>query len=266
MKTLPANLILEKNRLASPNAWLVTLDITLTDTPPTKFYLVNNTEDITFNGQLYTAINFEIDPAKSYGSGQIPVHTLRVSNVTRILQAYLEATNGGVDSEVTVRVVNTAYLNENYAELEMNYSVLFVKSNALWVAFTLGAPNPLRKRCPLNRYIAEYCNWQFGLQIATARECNYQGWQSAHAYALNDMLIETATDTTIHRYKCTTAGVSGVGKPAFPASGTVNDGTAVWTESGIDLCKRTLDDCRALQNTERFGGYAGLGGGNVRFA
>jgi lambda family phage minor tail protein L len=31
-------------------------------------------------------------------------------------------------------------------------------------------------------------------------------------------------------------------------------------------CARTLDACRALNNSGRFGGYPGLGGGNLRFA
>lgn len=267
MKTLPAALILEKNKIASPNPWLVTLDITLTDN--TKFYLVNNTEDITFNSQVYTAVPFQIEPARQSGTGEIPTVTLRVSNVTRLMQGYLEATSGGVDSTVLVRVVNAALLAENYAELELSFAILTTETDAYWVTFTLGMPNPLRKRFPLYRYIAEHCNWQFNTGANNARECNYAGWKSNNAYnsTTPHYVIETATDGSKHRYKCTTSGKSGSTEPAsWPTSGTVNDGTVVWTENGTQLCKRTLDDCRGLQNTERFGGFPGMGGGNVRFA
>lgn len=267
MKNLPAALILEKNKIASSNPFLVTLDITLTDN--TKFYLVNNTEDITFNSQVYTAVPFQVEPTKQSGTGEIPTVSLRVSNVTRLMQGYLEATSGGVDSTVLIRVVNAALLAENYSELEMTFNILTTETDAYWVTFTLGMPNPLRKRFPLYRYIAEHCNWQFNTGSNNARECNYAGWKANTAYnsTTPHYVIETATDSTQHRYKCTTSGTSGATEPAtWPTSGTVADGTVVWTEDGTQLCKRTLDDCRGLQNTERFGGFPGMGGGNVRFA
>lgn len=167
-KNLPSNLIIEKNKIATPNAWLILLEITLTS--GVKFYLVKNTEDITFQGQTYTAINFEIEPTKHTGQGEIPTVTLRVSNVSRILQAYLEDLTGGIGSTVKITVVNSAYLNENYSELEMTFDVIATQSDAQWVSFTLGAPNPLLNRFPLHRYIAEHCSWQF-----KSRECNYSG-------------------------------------------------------------------------------------------
>lgn len=203
MKTLPASLLLEKNKLATKNPWLVLLDVYLTD--DTELYFVKNTENITFSGREYSAINFEIEPTKESTKGEIPTVTLRVSNVTRILQAHLEALSGAVGSSVTVRVVNAAHLTENYSELEMTLDVLSSHADALWVAFTLGAPNPLRRRFPLYRYIADHCAWAF-----KGRECNYTG--------------------------------------------------------GATSCKRTLDDCRNLNNSVRFGGFKGLSGGNVRLA
>ena len=202
-KNLPANLILEKNKLATPNPWLVLLDIVLPDS--TTFYLVKNTEDITFQGRTYTAINFEIEPTQHKTGGEIPTVTLRVSNVTRVLQAYLEDLNGAVGAGVTIRVVNSAYLSEDYSELEMTFDVLATQADAQWVTFTLGAPNPLKRRFPPYRYIAQYCNWEF-----KSRECNYQG---------------SATS-----------------------------------------CNRTWDNCQALNNTKRFGGYLGLNPGGVRIA
>jgi phage-related protein len=44
--TLPTNLILEKNKLSTPSAWPVFLDITLTDDAATELHIVRNTEDL----------------------------------------------------------------------------------------------------------------------------------------------------------------------------------------------------------------------------
>ena len=49
-------------------------------------------------------------------------------------------------------------------------------------------------------------------------------WAATHAYSLN------ATVTASGKvYKVTTAGTSGAAAPKWPASGTVTDGTVVWT-------------------------------------
>lgn len=52
-------------------------------------------------------------------------------------------------------------------------------------------------------------------------------WAATHAYALNATLVASGK-----RYKATTAGTSGASAPTWPASGTVTDGTVVWTFQG----------------------------------
>lgn len=168
MKTLPANVILEKNKIATTGAWLLLLDITLADASVIR--LARNNENVTFQSNTYTAFNFDIDSTKNNGRGEIPTVTLRVSNVSQLLQAYVEDANGGVGFTVKLWVVNSALLSENYAELAMTFDVLACESDSKWITFTLGAPNPLRRRYPLYRAIANSCNWTF-----KGRECNYSG-------------------------------------------------------------------------------------------
>ncbi|MFH1058752.1 MAG: hypothetical protein V1797_08750 [Pseudomonadota bacterium] len=55
-------------------------------------------------------------------------------------------------------------------------------------------------------------------------------WQASHAYASGARVIPTTPNG--HYYQCTTAGESGASEPAWPASGTVSDGAAVWTRQG----------------------------------
>ncbi len=204
MKNLPLNLILEKNKLATPNPWLTTLDV-IFPAPASPLYLVNNTEDIVFGGRTYQRFPFTLDAMNQDANGEIPTLQLRISNVLRILQAYIEEQDGCVGATVLVRVINAAYLGENYAELEMTFDVLEAGSDANWVTFTLGAPNPLRANFPLFTYRAGYCNWVKNFKGA---ECTYAG---------------AATS-----------------------------------------CDGTIDTCRNLGNSRRFGGSQGLAGGGVR--
>lgn len=169
-RNLPAQIILEKNRLKSSEPWLILLEITLNNDDETVIRFVRNTEDITFEGNVYTRFAFELEPTKYSSQGEIPTLTLRVSNITRLLQPYIEALEGGVGSTVKITVVNTRLLSENYSELEEIFDVLATSTSDLWIEFILGAPSLLRQRLPLYRYLALHCRWQFkGL------ECNYSG-------------------------------------------------------------------------------------------
>ncbi len=172
MKSLPANLTLQKNKVNQTDPWLFLLDIVLIDPNDSnnteEFFLVQNNENITYNGQTYTATNFEISPTKSCSEGEILVVKLSVSNVTMALQSYLEAYNGGMESTIKLTVVNNAYLGEDYTELEMDFIVLSCSADDTYIVFSLGAPNPLLAKFPQLRYLALHCSWAF-----RSVECEY---------------------------------------------------------------------------------------------
>lgn len=168
MKTLPSVIVAEKNKLASVNPWIVLLDIALDES--TTYYFCSDNSNVTFSGQEYTAFPFDMEPAESSASGEIPSLTLKLSNVTQLVHHYLEQLNGAIGASVKIRVVNTVYLSEDYAELEMNFSILSVSATDEWLTFTLGAENPLRRRFPPYRYISGHCKWNF-----KSVECGYGG-------------------------------------------------------------------------------------------
>ena len=107
MKSLPADLIIEKNKIASDSAWLVLLDITMNDPNETHLRFVRNTEDIIFDSNTYTAFPFELDQTVQESKGQIPSITLRVSNATRLFAEYLKLYDGGIGAQVTIIIVNS---------------------------------------------------------------------------------------------------------------------------------------------------------------
>lgn len=174
MRSLSQALTLEKNALFTPNAWLVLLDIKLQGAP--DYHFCSGNENIAFQGRNYTAFPFMLDPAKESSSGEIPSIELKLTNVTRIVHAWLEDLDGAVGSTVLVRVVNSAFLEENYADLEMEFTVLGTTADAEWIVFTLGAPNPLRRRYPPYRFIAGHCNWAGHFKGV---ECRYSGPETA---------------------------------------------------------------------------------------
>jgi phage-related protein len=186
--------------------WLAMLDIALPGGE--HLYLVNNTDDVVFQGQTYSAFAFNYEQQKQTSKGEIPTVTISVSNVSRVIQSYVEQYDGGIGSTVTLIIVNHAHLTEDYAELTADFTVLGSKCTAQWVSFTLGAPNPLNKRFPAWQYIALHCRFKFNYPAGTGPYCGYSG---------------TAT-----------------------------------------TCSRTLDNCRALGNSTRFGGHPGLDGRGIR--
>lgn len=67
---------------------------------------------------------------------------------------------------------------------------------------------------------------------------NIAAWEATTAYELDDIIMPTTQNG--HSYICTTAGTSDSSEPTWtvtPDSVQPTDGTAVWTENGIDADK-----------------------------
>lgn len=56
-------------------------------------------------------------------------------------------------------------------------------------------------------------------------------WFAGRLYSLNYVL--RPTHATGYEYKCTTAGYSADAEPAWPTTGTIADGTAIWTPQAV---------------------------------
>lgn len=201
MLNLPPAVLRQANSLDADSPWLILLDINISGEDTIR--LVNNNEDIVFDGNTYIAFGFTITMPTQNSKGEIPNVQLSVANSTRTLQTYVEQYSGGVGASVTLTVVNAAHLEENYAELTTTLTVIGCQCNAQWVVFTLGAANPLNKKFPPNQYIAAHCRFKF-----KGEYCAYDG-------------LETE-------------------------------------------CNKTIDRCRELQNSSRFGGHLGLDSTGIR--
>jgi hypothetical protein len=62
---------------------------------------------------------------------------------------------------------------------------------------------------------------------------NFRNWKTLTAYNLLDAVVKySAVDGNLYIFSVTTAGITGANEQVWPASGTVNDGSVVWTNQG----------------------------------
>ncbi len=177
MRPLPPALLRAANRMDQSDPWLVLLDIAIEGED--TMYLVNNNEDVVFESRTYVAFGFTVEPPKESSKGEIPSIQLMVANATRTMQTYVEAYNGGVGATVVLRIVNTANLAEDYADLTTTLSVVACKCTAQWVTFTLGAVNPLKRRFPPDQYIAMHCRFVSAPYGFKGPHCGYAGSETS---------------------------------------------------------------------------------------
>ena len=199
---LSNEIIAEKNKLNSNNPFLILLEIIVPGLEA-PLRVVMNTEDITWRGYNWQAIQFELDEI-GQGAGEVPQVNLRIANPERVIDPYLDMydayqkAHGFSPVRVLIYVVNTVDLKSGNPVVDYEYELKAPRADTEWVTFTLGASNPFDQRFPRDRMLKRHCRFRF----RDAR-CGY--------------------------------------------SGTVAS------------CPHTLEGCRALKNSKRFGGFPGIG-------
>ncbi|MDD5053679.1 MAG: DUF1833 family protein [Sulfuricurvum sp.] len=169
MLSLNSIAIQEKNKLATDSVFCVALEITIPDVA-VPIRVINNSEDIAWNGSTWTAFPFTIEEISDVSSGEVPRVDVKVSNVNRIFEAYLQTydtyckTNGFEPIEVSIFVINTAVIASSAtaeAEVEHQFELKQPKTNSQWATFTLGASNPFSRRFPQNRILKNHCRYRY---------------------------------------------------------------------------------------------------------
>lgn len=159
MLNLSSAAIIEKNKLTSDGAWILLAEIYVM--PGVILRLCRNTEDITWNGETWTAFPFELEAPRQSGGGEIPNFTVKVSNVTRTIEGYLEQAGGGVGATVRLMVIMSNHLDLTSPELDEEFSVQSTSYDEQWVTFTLTGAVNLFRRVPLRRFLKNFCPFQY---------------------------------------------------------------------------------------------------------
>lgn len=175
MRTLSSTAIEEKNKLIGNSVWLLALKITIPGLG-TPIRLVRNNEAITWDGETWSAFPFEIDEVGDVSSGEVPRVDIRVSNISRAMEVYIQAydtyikTNGFSPVLVNIYVLNSLNLTSATPEVEHLFELKQPKTNSKWATFTLGAANPFNKRFPIMRILKNHCRFIFKGTL-----CGYAG-------------------------------------------------------------------------------------------
>lgn len=129
--------------------------------------VVNNTEDVVYQGNLFFAYQFSID--LKYESGGIPAVTLSVLDEKRIVIEKSKDYGGGIGFDVRLMVGNPA-LPDDSPEIIEYFKVVSSSTKGYSVSWGLGAENELSYAFPKRRQMRDRCSWRF-----RGKECGYDG-------------------------------------------------------------------------------------------
>lgn len=159
-------LIAEKNKIEQDVPWLLCLKL-VNVAGDLTIRLVNNTENITYQGDEYIAFPFELDPIPEVTRGSLPSVALKVSNVDRQIQSYVEqdATFGSGWS-VTLYLVHAGHLAETppegqVSEIEQEWRSLDLTADNEFLTINLGMPNPMLIQFPAQKFTGGFCQRTF---------------------------------------------------------------------------------------------------------
>lgn len=170
MLNIPSELIAEKNKLFASGAFLELLEIQMSELSET-LRVVNNNDDVVWDGHTWQKFQFEPDDFSESQEGETSRVGIKVSNVMRVTQGYIEQTEDGlVEDEVIYRLIHSDHLDKDPA-ITINFTVLKAECDELWTYFTLGAENFFLNRFPLHVYSRKVCRYE----VFKGTGCGYGG-------------------------------------------------------------------------------------------
>lgn len=159
-------LIEEKNKVSQDQPWLLFLTMTNVAKDLT-LRLVRNTENITFKGHEYIAFPFEIDSIPEVTIGSLPTLAIKVSNVDRQIQGYIEQdATFGSGWEVIISLAHVSQLDgttllNQVAEIEHIFQSLDLIADNEFITINLGVKNPMLVQFPRQQFAGGFCQRTF---------------------------------------------------------------------------------------------------------
>ncbi len=164
---------LEKNKLSSDGIWYVMLEVRLNDEDNTVLNFVRNNENVHWNGIEWMAFPFELGDNTETAKREIPKVQIKVSNIGKAVQRYIEMAKGGVGADVDLLTVNSNDLENLTPCQNYKFQVYGVSCDSKWITFELHAMNPFEKRFPIERALKNNCRFKF-----KEARCGYTGGEA----------------------------------------------------------------------------------------
>jgi len=151
--------------------WLVQIAVPTKDT----VRIARNTADVRYSGIDYEKFNLQIGEQVFSGDGSIPRVTLRAfQDISRKIETIINETEGALGATVKLIRVNEKFLDVPVNALEADYDLLASESDSEWCTITLGIPNPLTQRFPLEDFSSSGCPWT-SPALFKGPKCQYEG-------------------------------------------------------------------------------------------
>lgn len=173
MLTVSQNVMDHKNALSSSDPILYCLELIVPSMVET-IKIVNNNEDIIWNGSTWQAFPFKMESdLTEQSSGEVQQASISIANASRTMQMYLMQydtwlkLNPHQPITVKIHIVSTADLLNISPIRTFEFKVKDFSTNAYAVKLNLAQDNIYLKRFPPNR-ITRRCRWKFG-----SIECGY---------------------------------------------------------------------------------------------
>ena len=159
--TLPADVILEKNKLYQSGSFIELLEWQMSETGET-LRVANSNEDIYWGSETWSKFWFEGGNVNDSGGDKAETLQIRVSAIDKVVQEYLEELDaGGIGDTVIYRRVHTDHLTES-AFLVATYELLNIDAgpNNEWVIFDLGQENLFLNQFPAHTTSRDLCRYK----------------------------------------------------------------------------------------------------------
>jgi len=177
MKTIPGLALRDSGRLQSGHCWVEFLDFAL---PYGRHWrVVNNTEPITYQAQVYEAASFTPEVVALNKDAKMPVFSLTLAGLGGQLDQWLNRSGGLEGRTLTVALVNTMDLDADWSDCTTVYDIRGHGETDESVEIELGGPNLYRFRFPFRRYMSNLCEVEFKGAL-----CGYAGPEPSCDYTL----------------------------------------------------------------------------------
>lgn len=158
--TLPADVILEKNKLYQSGSYVELFEWQISETSET-LRVANYNEDFIWDGYTWSKFWFEGGDVSDTGGDKAETLQIRVSAVDKVVQEYLEELDaGGIGDTIIYRRVHSEYLGSAF--LTATYEILNIDAgpNNEWVVFDLGQENLFLNQFPAHVTSRDLCRWK----------------------------------------------------------------------------------------------------------
>ena len=169
--TLPSAIVGLKNALGGNSAFIMLAEVQIDNIDvPTTLRFARNTDNVTWDSETWVAFPFDLDMLGDTERGEVPKMNLRVSNISRAVQSYVEQADGGVDAPVVLRLIHETQFSTSEYCIRLDFVVSSTSCTSEWVSFELSASNPWNRRVPGTRCRKNFCRWRF-----KDGNCTYNG-------------------------------------------------------------------------------------------